>query len=110
MKFKKVIMTILISLIFLLPIGLLGILINKSNKEKTNITVVNSTEQSVNVDEKVNIALFGLDRRSENEKARSDSIMIASIDMKKRKIEIISLLRDTLVEIEGHGKDKLNHA
>ena len=110
MKFKKVIMSILISLIFLLPIGLLGILINKSNKEKTNSTVVNSTEQSVNVDEKVNIALFGLDRRSENEKARSDSIMLASIDMKKRKIEIISLLRDTLVEIEGHGKDKLNHA
>ena len=55
MKFKKVIMSILISLIFLLPIGLLGILINKSNKEKTNSTVVNSTEQSVNVDEKVNI-------------------------------------------------------
>ena len=103
MKFKKVIMSILISLIFLLPIGLLGILINKSNKEKTNITVVNSTEQSVNVDEKVNIALFGLDRRSENEKARSDSIMLASIDIKNRKIEKISLLRDTIVEIEGHG-------
>lgn len=110
MKLKRITITTLIILIFLLPISLLGILINKSNKEKKSINIIKSNEQSVNVDEKINIALFGLDRRNKNENSRSDSIMIASIDIKDKKIQLISLLRDTLVEIDGHGKDKLNHA
>lgn len=109
MKFSKIGVVIII-LIFLVPIILLGLLISKSSKEQKNITKLENIEDSVNIDENINIALFGLDRRSENEKARSDSIMIASINIKEKKMQLISLLRDTLVEIEGHKKDKLNHA
>lgn len=110
MKFKKMIITTLIILVFLIPVTVLGVLINKSNTKKENITKLDSIEENLDFEKKINIALFGLDRRSEKEKARSDSIMIASIDINKQNIELVSLLRDTLVEIDGHGKDKLNHA
>lgn len=58
----------------------------------------------------VNIALFGVDRRSSDEKGRSDSIMIATIDFKNDKLKLTSLMRDLYVPIDGHGSTKLNHA
>lgn len=58
-----------------------------------------------------NIALFGVDRRSSSEKnTRSDSIMIASLDLKTKKIKLSSIMRDTYVDIPGRGMDKINHA
>ena len=58
----------------------------------------------------MNIALFGIDTRDPAEQTRSDSIMIASIDYKHNKIKLSSVLRDTRVQIDGHGMDKINHA
>ena len=58
----------------------------------------------------VNIALFGLDRRFPEENARSDSIMILSIDYKNKEIKLSSIMRDLRVPIEKHGMDKINHA
>jgi LCP family protein required for cell wall assembly len=56
-----------------------------------------------------NIALFGLDRR-ETTICRSDTIIIATIDMDNRKIKLASLMRDTYVEIPGKWKDRINAA
>lgn len=61
-------------------------------------------------DEVINIALFGLDRRSKDEPARSDSIMLLTIDKKHNKIKMSSIMRDTYVKINGHGETKINHA
>jgi LCP family protein required for cell wall assembly len=61
-------------------------------------------------EEIINIALFGLDRRSKDEPARSDSIMILTIDKKHNKIKMSSIMRDTYVKINGHGETKINHA
>lgn len=58
----------------------------------------------------VHVALFGVDRRSQTETGRSDTIMIATIDYKHNKIKLTSLMRDLYVEVEGRGKTKLNHA
>lgn len=58
----------------------------------------------------VNIALFGVDTRTQGEKTRSDSIMILSVDKKHNKIKLTSLMRDTYVAIEGHSNTKLTHA
>lgn len=41
---------------------------------------------------------------------RSDSMMLARIDPKNKKAAIISIPRDTLVEIKGQGKQKINAA
>lgn len=57
-----------------------------------------------------NIALFGLDFRYEHEPKRSDSITIITIDEQNKKIKLNSIMRDSLVSIEGFGSDKLNHA
>lgn len=58
----------------------------------------------------VNIALFGVDKRSDEKQVHSDSIMILSVDRTHNKIKLTSLMRDTYVSIEGHGQTKLTQA
>ncbi|WP_052447471.1 LCP family protein [Clostridium polynesiense] len=58
----------------------------------------------------INIALFGVDNRSEQEKGRSDSIIILTLDKEHKKLKMSSIMRDSYVNIEGRGKDKINHA
>lgn len=55
------------------------------------------------------VALFGIDT-AEGESGRSDAIMLASIDSHNNRIRLCSIARDTRVDIEGHGKCKLNAA
>ncbi len=57
-----------------------------------------------------NIALFGLDSRNTNFQGRSDSIMILSVNCDTGKIKLVSVVRDSLVEVEGHGYQKINAA
>ncbi|MDF2674862.1 MAG: hypothetical protein K0R09_3130 [Clostridiales bacterium] len=58
-----------------------------------------------------NIALFGIDvGRQKNEAAHSDAIMIISIDEVHKKIKLSSIIRDTYVDIDGHGKGRINAA
>ncbi len=110
MKFSKIGITVIVLIIFLVPIGLLGILINKSQSSEKIYTKTENIEEIINNEKYINVALFGLDKRSENEKARSDSIIIANINFEEKKINVVSILRDTLVDIEGYGSEKLNHA
>ncbi len=59
----------------------------------------------------LNILLIGSDGRNKNEWARSDSMLLVSINTNTQKIVATSLLRDMCVNIEGHyAQDKLNHA
>lgn len=60
---------------------------------------------------KINILLVGVDARYEDEMSRSDTNLLLSIDPKNKKIVIISLPRDTIVELPGYeGYQKLAHA
>lgn len=86
----------------------LGIEDNGMNSYSNNaITdrISNDTGEDV-----VSIALFGLDRTIRSENGRSDSIMIFTIDSRKKRIKMSSIMRDLLVPIEGHRDDKINHA
>lgn len=56
-----------------------------------------------------NIALFGIDARG-GEKGRSDAIMILTLDGKRNKVKVTSLMRDSYVKVEGHDYTKLTHA
>ena len=58
----------------------------------------------------VNIALFGIDSDDGSMEGRSDSIVVVTLDHKKKEIRLSAIERDTYVPIEGHGKDKINHA
>ena len=65
----------------------------------------------VKVDESItNIALFGLDTREGDTQSHSDCMMIVSVDNTRGKIKLISLMRDSLVNIDDHGEGKLNAA
>lgn len=63
-------------------------------------------------DKVVNVALFGTDSRDiENmEAGRADTIMIASVNQAKKSIKLISIPRDTYVEVPEYGKTKINHS
>ncbi|MBO5348478.1 MAG: LCP family protein [Clostridia bacterium] len=59
-----------------------------------------------------NIALFGIDARSDTFGTgnRSDCIMIISLNEKTNDVKIMSVYRDTYLNIDGHGLDKVTHA
>ncbi|QED47168.1 LCP family protein [Cytobacillus dafuensis] len=56
-----------------------------------------------------NILLLGIDKRGERT-SRSDTIMIAQYHPDKDSYKLVSIMRDTYVDIPGHGKNKINAA
>lgn len=74
-----------------------------------------SKYDTVSDSEIINILLVGADK-NENEQnsvgaaRRSDSMMIATLDMKHKKLKVTSLMRDMYVPIPEHGSQKLNAA
>ncbi|MBD3921078.1 LCP family protein [Paenibacillus sp. PR3] len=62
--------------------------------------------------ERVNILLMGGDGRGleKSQVARSDTMMVVSIDPATKKAHVFSVLRDSFVDIEGHGKGRINTA
>lgn len=58
---------------------------------------------------KINILLMGVDQRK-NEPSRSDTIILASVDLKTQEVHLLSIPRDTRVAIPNHGVQKINHA
>lgn len=108
MKINKKIIVILLLIIFI-PVGILTFMI-KENHKKEQISKKEAKQEALKNEKSMNIALFGLDRRSKEEKSRADSIMVANINFKTKTINLVSILRDTLVDIKGHGRDKLNHS
>ncbi|MEE3467165.1 MAG: LCP family protein [Eubacterium sp.] len=63
----------------------------------------------------VNVLLVGADKNLDEQDAkgaerRSDSMMIATMDIKHGKLKLTSLMRDMYVAIPGYGNQKLNAA
>lgn len=56
------------------------------------------------------MALIGSDARSKDENGRSDSLMVAQYDQKTQQAKLISIMRDSYVDIPGYGMDKINAA
>lgn len=75
------------------------------DKEELGIHSEAQTDESIK-----NIALFGLDARENEDTGRSDALMILTVDNKHKKLKLTSILRDSEVQIEGYGSDKITHA
>ncbi|MBN2406019.1 MAG: LCP family protein [Coriobacteriia bacterium] len=60
--------------------------------------------------EPFNILLMGSDIREGEEAARADTIIVARVDPELKKVWMLSIPRDTRVEIPGHGISKINAA
>lgn len=123
-KKKKLLKTIGLVLIIIIVISL-GVLIGgyfylqsmvgKINHIDIDKSVIEINEEVKNELEKYGyrtIALFGVDSRSNQlEKGtRSDGIILAIIDEKTKKIDLVSVYRDSYLQIPGRSMDKVTHA
>ena len=85
--------------------------INYSSNEDDN-----AEEDYISTDERdpkvLNVALFGVDRYTGDgeEKSRSDTILILSLDSRREKIKLLSIMRDTFVKIPGYKDNRINVA
>lgn len=59
--------------------------------------------------QRLNVLLLGTDAR-DGDVGNTDSMMLASIDTKSKKVDLLSIPRDTRVKIPGHGWNKINSA
>lgn len=60
--------------------------------------------------EMINIMLIGQDRRPGEERARSDSMILVTLNKEKNTIQLTSFMRDTYVQIPGYMDNRLNVA
>jgi LCP family protein required for cell wall assembly len=60
----------------------------------------------------VNVLLLGSDARADDPSigARTDAIVVARIDPIAKKVSMVSIPRDTMVDIPGYGTNKINAA
>ena len=58
----------------------------------------------------INIMLIGQDRRPGEERARSDSMILVTINQEKNTIQLTSFMRDLYVQIPGYMDNRLNAA
>ncbi|WP_338627192.1 LCP family protein [Clostridium baratii] len=120
-KLKKMALwqKILLSLFVLLLVSVGGAyfyihnLLDKTEKVEINEENLGITPENKEIAVKnkgvTNIALFGIDAQ-EGKTGRSDAIMILTIDKDHDKIKLSSIMRDSYTDINGRGKDKINHA
>lgn len=59
----------------------------------------------------VPVLVMGIDREGENEYGRSDTIIVAFLNSKDKKVNLLSIPRDTYTDVPARGgKDKINSA
>ena len=80
------------------------------NLDENDLNV--SAEAAENLSNFRNIAIFGIDSREDtySKGNRSDCIIIASMNNDTKEVKLVSIYRDTYVQIEDHGLDKITHA
>lgn len=107
-----------IFLVVLLVIGYVNLYVD-SKLDKRKVTEIDNihVNEGINplVEEYTTIVLFGVDSRDGTllEGNRTDSIMIASINNKTKEVKLVSIYRDTVLEVqdtEGNFITKVNSA
>ena len=114
----RIFLAILVIIVILAGIGI-GYIYTKLGKmtvEEIDETAIGITEET---QERLsgyrNIALLGIDSRADDYGLgnRSDCIIIASLNQETKDIKLISVYRDTYMQVEENGKavlDKVTHA
>lgn len=115
---KKFLKIFLIFVLIIIIVGIAAVAIFLKSK-LSKINYENIAPEDIEINEGIeenlegytNIALFGLDTRDNTfENSRSDCIMIISINNTTYDVNIVSIYRDTYLQIEGYGLDKVTHA
>ena len=117
--FLKILLILFISILIIVVAAVTtGYFYLKNKLGKIDCVDLKSSDITVNegVDDSLstyrNIALLGIDARADTFGTgnRSDCIMILSLNEKTKDVKIISVYRDTYLDIDGHGLDKVTHA
>ncbi|MBF2469095.1 LCP family protein [Listeria welshimeri] len=109
----RIFVTILIALLIL--VGVVAVIgyfqYQSSLKEAQNDSKLKEYKfNGVKADgDAINVLLIGSDSRGADQ-GRSDSLMIAHYNTKTNTPKLVSIMRDTYVDIPGHGKNKINAA
>jgi len=117
-KKKKIILAVIAGIILLI-VGIYGSIFLKvfmggakvvpEEEVDMSASEVQIAEKEQKEDEVINILLVGVDASSSSDSGRSDTMMMASYNKTQGKTTVVSFLRDSLVEIPGHGKSRLGH-
>lgn len=119
LKIVSIVLLVIAIIVIVAYIVIKGIIGNKVGKMQYENINATSEDLGISDNEKKsefrNIAILGTDSRYNDYEdfARTDCIMIASINKNSGEINLFSIYRDTLVEMELNGKtrlDKINHA
>ncbi len=70
----------------------------------------NNNETVDGDDDVINILLIGQDRRPGEVRARSDSMIIATINKSDKTVKLTSLMRDLYVQLPGYSDNRINAA
>lgn len=111
---------IIVLILIILLVAIIGVTFAFVNSKISKMQQVDIDENELSVSSQAeenlqdyrNIAIFGIDSRDSSlgEGNRSDCIIIASLNNKTKEVKLISVYRDTYMQIEGHGLDKVTHA
>jgi LCP family protein required for cell wall assembly len=96
-------MVILVLMVYILTFAM-GMLLGKGFHNGFMVTSM----QDIVVTGRLNILFMGIDARSNEENSRSDTIIVASIDKKTKKVAMVWIPRDTRVEVSPGHYDKIN--
>lgn len=128
MKKKK---NIIIAIVFVVLVAIIAVILVKINgkstgnkkdsayKENTENSISdNSSQKATEYESDSNktgtesFAIFGVDSRSNqlDKGTRSDSIMIVKVDHDAKTVKLVSIFRDCMMNIDGHGYQKVTHA
>lgn len=111
---KKVLIGVIVAAIVIIASGMgyVYATLSKTNKVELNKDSLGINENTQSTDKKdaiINIALFGVDAPN-GQAGRSDADLILTIDKKHNKLKLSSIMRDSYVDVKGHGMTKLTHA
>lgn len=104
--FKWLILILLVLFIFIeVMIFRYVNMVNTVDSEQRQVTNASMYDDNI-----LNVLVIGSDARSLDERGRTDSMILLSIDKKSKQFTMTSFMRDMYVEIPGQGYDKLNAA
>ena len=87
-----------------------GVVVSDEELNSIHDKMKNLAVETVSDDDIYNVLLIGVDRRDKSWNGNSDAMLLVSINKDKNKVSVISLMRDTYVDIPGIGYKKLNAA
>ena len=116
----KIVGVVVLALLLAVLIGAIGIFAHYLTRIREEVLTEAFTPEQVSIasvhhdlqfDEAkfLNVAVFGDDSRGE-EGSRTDTIMIASLNLDTNEVRLVSVFRDTLLELDNGTLDKAAHA